>query len=419
MSEQAQLNQTEFEDLDDETRAQYEGYRPGMYVRIELSGMPAEFVTNFDARYPVILGGLLSNEQTIGFVQSRFKKHRWHRKILKTRDPLILSVGWRRFQTLPMYSVQDHNGRHRLLKYTPEHMHCMATFYGPLAAPGTGVLAVQSVAGSTADFRISATGTILDLDKSATVVKKLKLTGTPAKIFKNTAFIKGMFNSALEVAKFQGATIRTVSGIRGQVKRAIKSPDGAFRATFEDKILMSDIVFIRTWYPVEIPSYYNPVSSLLLPLGNKTDWQGMRSVGQLRKETGITATSKTDSHYKPIVRETRHFNPLRLSRALQKDLPFKNKPKLMKKRRTPSLESKRAVVMEPKEKKVYTLMNQLYTYNKEKQRKRKEKMQEKRKVFLANKAKQDKTRAVKQKEERKRIFRMMAKEEKRKQSGRR
>ena len=81
-------------------------------------------------------------------------------------------------------------------------------------------------------------------------MKKLKLVGEPYNIMKNTAFIKGMFNSSLEVAKFTGAQIKTVSGIRGSIKKAVKegAPDGAFRATFEDKILKSDIVFCRTWY---------------------------------------------------------------------------------------------------------------------------------------------------------------------------
>ena len=285
----------EFAEDDAETRAMVEGHRPGTYVRIEINNVPHSLVDNFNPRAPIIVGGLLSHEESFGYVQVRIKKHRWYPKILKTNDPLIFSLGWRRFQTVPIYSLDD-GTRNRMLKYTPEHMHCLATFYGPISAPNTGFCAFNRLTSETPSFRVSASGVVLDVDGSSQIVKKLKLTGTPYKIFKNTAFIKEMFNSQLEVAKFEGAHIRSVSGIRGQVKKALSKPEGCYRAAFEDKILMSDIIFLRAWYQIKPRQYYNPVGSLLL--ADKSKWQGMRLTGEVRRDQNVKTPTDVNSLYK-------------------------------------------------------------------------------------------------------------------------
>ncbi|CAH1795459.1 unnamed protein product [Owenia fusiformis] len=420
MEQQATLNRSEFENLDDATRAQYEGFRPGLYVRVELEQVPCELVTNFDPTYPLILGGLLSVEETIGYVQVRFKKHRWHKKILKNRDPLIVSLGWRRFQTIPLYSIQDHNMRNRLLKYTPEHMHCHATMWGPITPQGTGLLAVQSVSGNSGSsgFRIAGTGVVLELDKSKTIVKKLKLTGTPLKIFKKTAFIKGMFTSQLEVAKFEGATIKSVSGIRGQIKKAVKAPAGAFRATFEDKLQLSDIVFVRTWFPVEVPRYYNVVSTLLLDQDEKTKWQGMKTVGQLKREKGVQGERQEDSIYKKIVRKPKTFQPLMIPRDLQGALPFKDKPKVARNVRDPVQSTRIAVVKEAKERKVSEFMKMMKTLHEHKMKKKRVEMRQRARAHEKQTKIIDNKRQKKTKEMKKEIFRVLGKMEARKKSKR-
>ncbi|XP_064633506.1 ribosome biogenesis protein BMS1 homolog [Lineus longissimus] len=414
LNEQAQLNKGEFEALDDTLRVQYEGFRPGMYARVEIDSMPCEFITNFDATYPVILGGLLNVEETIGLLQVRFKKHRWHKKILKTRDPLIVSLGWRRFQTIPLYTIQDHNMRNRLLKYTPEHLHCHAALWGPMTPQNTGILAVQTVSGGVPGFRIAATGVVLELDKSFTIVKKLKLTGTPQKIYKKTAFIEGMFNSNLEVSKFEGAGVRTVSGIRGMIKKAAKVPPGAFRATFEDKILLSDIVFLRTWYQIQVPNFYNPVTTMLLPKDLKNQWQGMKTTGQLRREKGVKGNYNPDSLYKPIERREKTFRPLSIPNALQRNLPFKDKPKIPSKAVDLVQSQRVAVIREPKERKVAQLMKMLKTLNTQKIKQRRAEMKQRVGKHKKEMAKIEKTREEKLKEGKKELFRELGKLEQKK-----
>ncbi|KAH4052658.1 hypothetical protein HBH49_104510 [Parastagonospora nodorum] len=406
IQKQLDINRAEFDQLDELSRVRVEGHKAGTYVRIVLENVPYEFSAHFNPRFPILIGGLTPTEERFGFVQIRIKRHRWHKKILKTNDPLIFSLGWRRFQTTPIYSISDSRTRNRMLKYTPEHMHCFGTFYGPLVAPNTGFVCLQSLSNKTPGFRISATGVVLNVDESTEIVKKLKLTGHPYKIFKNTAFIKDMFKSSLEIAKFEGASIRTVSGVRGQIKRALSKPEGNFRATFEDKILMSDIVFLRAWYPIKPRRFYNTVTNLLTPpsaeqkeAGESTGWNGMRLTGVVRHELSLPTPADKNSAYRPIDRPTRVFNPLRIPRKLAANLPFKSQAPVMKPQRQPTYLQKRAVVLGGEEKKARKLMDQVVAIRNDKVEKRRKKQDERKEGYRSKVKENEEKRGEREKRE--------------------
>lgn len=416
LQKQQDINRREFDQLDATSRVRAEGHKAGTYARLVLHNVPSEFIENFNPRYPLLVGGLQPTEERMGFVQVRIKRHRWHKKILKTNDPLIVSLGWRRFQTTPVYSIHENRMRHRMLKYTPEHMHCTGTFYGPLAAPNTGFCAVQSFSNKNPGFRLAATGVVLNVDEGAEIVKKLKLTGHPYKIFKNTAFIKDMFSTSLEIAKFEGASIRTVSGIRGQIKKALSKPEGHYRATFEDKILMSDIVFLRAWYPVRPHRFYNPVTNLLEG-GEADSWGGMRLTGQVRADLNIATPKEQNSAYRNIERQERHFNPLRVPRKLQSELPFKSQIVQMKPQKKEGYAAKRAVVAGGEDKKARRLMQQVQLLRNEKVEKRRLKQEERKMPYKAKVAENAEMRSAREKRERDEFWRREGKKRGREEGG--
>lgn len=415
--ERLKRNETEFGEEGERSRLLHEGLRQGLYCRIRIDGVPHSFVENFSPNVPLVIGGLTPQETNLGLTRCRIKKHRWHRRILKCNDPLIFSIGWRRFQSIPTYSTEDDNGRHRYLKYTPDHMHCFATFYGPQAAPNSGILAIQRLSGSISGFRIAATGVVLELNASFPVVKKLKLVGTPTKIYKNTAFIGGMFNSDLEVSRFEGASIRTVSGIRGQVKKAVREGQpGSFRATFEDKILLSDIVFCRTWMPVQMKEYYNPVTSHLS--SNEESWRSMKPKAQLQIETNTPIEVKPDSIYKPIERPDVKFSKLNIPKKLEEALPYASKHKNESKRNRKGYVVRRAVVMESSEKKKYAFLQALNSIRNEKVKIRKDKREAKKIDQSKKNAKKEEALLAARKVAKKRQYRAEGKRDKAKEAKR-
>lgn len=81
------------DELDEEQRIAMEGFRPGTYLRLRFTGVPCELMQHFDPAQPLLVGGVSAAEEGVGFMQLRFKRHRWFPKILKTRDPLVFSIG--------------------------------------------------------------------------------------------------------------------------------------------------------------------------------------------------------------------------------------------------------------------------------------------------------------------------------------
>eukprot|EP00928_Gymnodinium_smaydae_P096124 TRINITY_DN8426_c0_g1_i1.p1 TRINITY_DN8426_c0_g1~~TRINITY_DN8426_c0_g1_i1.p1 ORF type:complete len:1110 (+),score=354.23 TRINITY_DN8426_c0_g1_i1:59-3388(+) len=370
--------------------AQLEGLGDGAaiarFVRIRLEDVPAACVAQLRRDRILLLGGLLAGESRLGLVQVRVKRHRWHPKLLKSGDAMLMSVGWRRFQTVPTFSLEDRGEkRMRFLKYTLEHAHCTMTYYGPAVPPNTGVLAFRSFE-KVGHFRICATGGVLETAPNFNIMKKLKLVGEPYKIFRNTAFIKGMFTSDLEVNKYSHTKIQTVSGIRGEIKKA-EGTKGQFRATFEDRILLSDLVVCKCWIGVRPKEFYHPVLDV-------SEWRRAKLIGELRAEQGVAVPSNADSQYgKQLVRAERKFNPLRIPKALEAALPFKTRPKNDQKKQGKfvALRKKTAVVSSERDHQINSLMLRLHTIRKEKKRIReqastkKKEIREKRDKFIQDK----------------------------------
>merc|ERR550517_974896 len=192
------------------------------------------------------------------------------------------------------------------------------------------------------------------------------------------------------------------------IKKNLSEPEGSFRATFEDKIMMSDIVFVKTWFNVEVPKFYALVTNLLQPVEERSSWRGMRTVGEIKRDANIKNDVNKDSLYTDIKREEKVFKPLSIPRSLQAELPYSLKPKVMAEVHDPS-KDRVAVVLDHKERKIQNAFKMLREISGQKQEKEQKDKKKRVEDFIAKKAVIEEKKMRRQKEARKQISRMVSK----------
>ena len=151
----------------------YGHYKIGTYVQIEIQ-VEKKFSRMLEPDYPIVLCSLKHQETGYAYVRVKIKKHRWYPHILKSKDPLTFSMGWRKYQSIPVYTQQGdaEDDRIRMIKYTPKFGHCYAVFYAPTCSVGTTFVGVQKIyetdeKGNQVDvshFRLCVTGVVVELN---------------------------------------------------------------------------------------------------------------------------------------------------------------------------------------------------------------------------------------------------------------
>ncbi|KAG0439270.1 Ribosome biogenesis protein bms1 [Dictyocoela muelleri] len=250
----------EFISTDSELRKMKGLLFPGEYVKIVIDNK--NFI--YDKQKLSILGFLQPGEEKMAIVQGKVVRNKFYRGMVRN-ERLIVSLGWRKFVVTPFFSMKD-STRNRMIKCMPLAMHCNLQFQGYHVQPGTPLCLIKDP--FTENFRISGQGTVTEIFSHTSanlsgdenfnseeiigdLQKKIKLVGYPHKIHQNTAIIKNMFNSEKEVIKYQSGCLKTVSGLRGEIKKPVGN-NGIFRATFEGQITMKDIVFLPCYIPINV-----------------------------------------------------------------------------------------------------------------------------------------------------------------------
>ncbi|KNE73224.1 hypothetical protein AMAG_17410 [Allomyces macrogynus ATCC 38327] len=227
----------------------------GKYVTVHLKNVPQHIVDvyDLDPLAPVYdattprkrllwIVGLLQYEHkktTVNFTVTRRDEYT---APIRSKDPVVIQAGWRRFHAAPIYSEHARDGGNHVFKmerFLQPKRPSVGTMYAPTTFTGP-VLMLQPGTRSTAPA-LMATGSILSADANRIVVKRIVLTGHPFKIHKKIAVLRWMFFSPEDVMWFKPVQLYTKFGRTGHIRESLGT-HGYMKCIFDGPVMQHDTV---------------------------------------------------------------------------------------------------------------------------------------------------------------------------------
>jgi pre-rRNA-processing protein TSR1 len=225
-----------------------EGVMPNTPITLYISNVPRQLVES-STTTPFYVYGLHQHEHKMSVVHFVIQRDAEYEGIIKSKDPLMLQYGCRRYRVQPLYSEhargggKGENNVHKFERFLQPNATVVCTVYAPITF-GKQV-PVLLYTDSTVP-KLVASGALLRVEPERILAKRIILTGHPFKVHKRTAVVRYMFFQPEDIVWFKPVQLVTKHGRLGHIYESLGT-HGYMKCRFDGGIKQHDTICMRLY----------------------------------------------------------------------------------------------------------------------------------------------------------------------------
>ena len=281
-----------------EGAALLDGVQPGFRVSVWIKDVPRAAavrarasnveLAKVDCPVPFVLFGLLRHEHKKSVINFTVTRNTEYEAPVRSKDPLVLCLGPRRFRINPIFSQHSRGGGkgvnnvHKFERFLRQGVSAsVVTVYAPITFGGSTAPAVllreraldresgydQRGVSAAQMPHLVGFGNLIDAGPTRINAKRILLSGHPYKVHKKTATIRFMFFNPEDVYWFKPITLHTKLGRTGHITESLGT-HGYYKAHFDGPISQMDTVLMNLYkrvYPKWATQFRAAYEELPLP----------------------------------------------------------------------------------------------------------------------------------------------------------
>ncbi|KAI9499343.1 hypothetical protein BDB00DRAFT_880972 [Zychaea mexicana] len=230
------------------TQAIVGNVKPGTRITLWIKNVPKEAYGAYDKQRPYIVFGLLQYEHKKSLLNFQIQRDNAYEEPVKSKDPMVLHVGFRRYSVRPIYSQNTNKGTnhvHKFERFLQMGKSSIATVYGPIVFGKVPCMFYKET-DNVNEPNLVSTGTFLNTDVKRIVAKRIVLSGHPFKIHKRSAVIRYMFFNPEDINYFKPIQLTTKYGRVGHIRESLGT-HGYMKCIFDGSITQQDTVLMNLY----------------------------------------------------------------------------------------------------------------------------------------------------------------------------